>query len=134
MGSDHPPILLTVPLSPLYCPNKRPPSFNFRKARWDDFAFYVDSRCPSAEEILVSFPFLCCCSLYFSGTECGQSSIPFGRIKRQPQAWWSSEVEEAVSERYKAFAAAHRRDKDRQVYTSASRHASIVIAKAKAEA
>ena len=52
---------------------------------------------------------------------------------RQPQAWRSPEVEKAVSERRKAFTAAHRSDKDRLAY-SASRHASSVIAKAKAEA
>ena len=63
-----------------------------------------------------------------------KSSIPFGRVKRPPKAWWSAEVESAVSERRKAFAAAHRSDEDRQVYISASRHASLVIAKAKAEA
>ena len=63
-----------------------------------------------------------------------KSSIPFGRIKRPPKAWWSVEVEGAVSERRKAFAAAHRSDEDRQAYISASRCASSVIAKAKAEA
>ena len=63
-----------------------------------------------------------------------KSSIPFNRIKRPPKAWWSAEVEEAVSERRKAFAAAHRSDEDHQAYISASRHASSVIAKAKAEA
>ena len=63
-----------------------------------------------------------------------KSSIPFGRIKRHPKAWWSAEVEEAVSERRKAFAAAHRSDENRQAYISASRRASSVIAKAKAKA
>ena len=43
-------------------------------------------------------------------------------------------MEEAVSERRKAFAAAHRSDEDCQAYISASRRASSVIAKAKAEA
>ena len=62
-----------------------------------------------------------------------KSSIPFGRIKRPPKAWWSAEVEEADIERRKAFAAAHRNDEDRQAYISASRRASSVIAKAKAE-
>ena len=61
-------------------------------------------------------------------------SIPFGRIKRHPKAWWSAEKEGAVSERRKAFAAAHRSDEDRQAYISASRRASSVIAKVKAEA
>ena len=62
-----------------------------------------------------------------------KSSISFGQIKRHPKAWWSAEVEQAVSERRKAFAAAHRSDKDRQAYISASRRASSVIAKAKTE-
>ena len=42
-------------------------------------------------------------------------------------------MEEAVSDRRKDFAAAHRSDEDRQAYISASRRASSVIAKAKAE-
>ena len=63
-----------------------------------------------------------------------KSSIPFGRIKRPPKAWWSAEAEEAVSERRKAFAAAHRSDENRQAYISAFRRASSVIAKAEAEA
>ena len=41
-------------------------------------------------------------------------------------------MESAVSERRKAFDAAHRSDEDRQAYISASRHASSVIAKAEA--
>ena len=48
--SDHLPILLTVLLSPVFRPNKCLPSLNFRKARQDDFAFYFDCQCPSAEE------------------------------------------------------------------------------------
>ena len=48
LGSDHLPILLSVFLSPVYRPNERPPSFNFQKARWDGFASYSDSHCPSA--------------------------------------------------------------------------------------
>ena len=63
-----------------------------------------------------------------------KSSIPFGPIKHPPKAWWSAEVEQAVSERRKAFAAAHRSDEDHQAYISASQRASSVIAKAKTEA
>ena len=62
LGSDHLPILLTVPLPLVFRPDKRLPSFNFQKARWDDFVFYFDSHCPSAEEY-TSLSFLCCCSL-----------------------------------------------------------------------
>ena len=43
-------------------------------------------------------------------------------------------MEDAVSERRKALAVAHRSDEDRQAYISASRRASSVIAKTKAEA
>ena len=46
----------------------------------------------------------------------------------------SADVEGSVSERRKAFAAAHRSDEDRQDYISASRNASSVIAKAKDDA
>ena len=43
-------------------------------------------------------------------------------------------MEQAVSERRRAFAVAHRSDENRQAYISASRRASSVIAKAKAKA
>ena len=50
VGYDHLPILLIVPISLGFRPNERLPSFNFQKARWNDFAYYFDSHCPSAEE------------------------------------------------------------------------------------
>ena len=134
LGSDHLPILLSVPLSPVFRPNERPPFFNFQKARWDGFASYFDAHCPSAEEYL-SLPLSSAAALFTSlALNATKSSIPFGRIKRPPKAWRSPEVESAVSERSKAFAAAHRSDKDRRAYISASRRASSVIAKSKAEA
>ena len=49
-----------------------------------------------------------------------KSFIVFGLIKRHRKAWWSAEVEDAVSARRKAFAATHRSDEDRQAYISAS--------------
>ena len=58
-------------------------------------------------------------------------SIPFSHVKRQPQAWWSSE---AVSKRRNTFADAHRSDKDCQTYSSAFQQALSVIAKAKTDA
>ena len=134
LGSDHLPVLLSIPLSPVYRPNERPPSFNFQKARWDGFASYFDSHCPSAEEYS-SLSLSSAAALFTSlALNAAKSSIPFGRIKRPPKAWWSAEVEQAVSKRRKAFAAAHRSDEDRQAYISASRRSSSVIAKAKAEA
>ena len=134
LGSDHLPILLCIPLSPVFRPNERSPSFNFQKARWDGFASYFDCHCPSAEEY--SSRSLSSAAVLFTSLALNvtKSSIPFSRIKRPPKAWWSAEVEESVSERRKAFAAAHRRDEDRQAYISASRRASSVITKAKTEA
>ena len=130
LGSDHLPILLFIPLSPIYRPNERPPSFNFQKAHWDGFASYFDSHCPSAEK----YSSLSSAVALFTSLalNAAKSSIPFGRIKRPPKAWWSAEVQEAVSERRKAFAAVHRSDEDRQAYISASRRTSSVIAKAEA--
>ena len=171
LGSDHLPILLSIPLSPAYHPNERPSSFNFQKARWGDFVSYFDSNCRSAEEYS-SLSLSSAAALFTSlALNAAKSSIPFGRIKRPPKTRWSAEVEEAVSKRRKAFAAAHRSDEDRQAYISerppkarwsaeveeavskrrkafaaahsdedrqayisASRRASSVIAKAKAEA
>ena len=121
---SHLPILLSI----------YPPSFNFQKARWDDFASYVDSHCPSAEEY--SSLSLSSAATLFTTLALNPAKffLSFGPIKRPPKAWWSAEVEEAVSERRKAFAAAHRSDEYRQAYISASRRALSVIAKAKAEA
>ena len=134
LGSDHLPILLSISLSlSLLSGLERPPSFNFQKARWDGFASYFDSHCPSAEEYS-SLSFSSAAALFASLTlNAAKSSIPFGRIKRPPKAW-CTEVEEAVSERRKAFAATHRSDEDRQAYISAFRRVSSVIARAKTEA
>ena len=134
LGSDHLPILLSVPLSPAYRPNEYPPTFNFQKARWDGFASYFDSHCPTAEEYS-SLSLSSAAALFPSlALNVAKSSIPFGRIRRPPKAWWSAQVESAISEKRKAFATAHRSDEDRQAYISASRRTSSVIAKAKAEA
>ena len=74
LGSDHLPILLSVPLSSVYRSNERPPSFNFQKARWDGFASYFDSHCPSAEEYS---SLSSAAALYLSGTKCGQIFYSF---------------------------------------------------------
>ena len=134
LGSDHLPIFLSASLFPAYRPNERLPSFNFQKACWDDFVFYFDSHCPSAEEYS-SFSLSSATAFFtYLALNAAKSSIPFRRIIRFPKAWWSAEVESAVRERCRAFAAAHRSNEDRQAYISASRRASSVIAKAKAEA
>ena len=136
LRSNHLPILLSVPLSPVFCDNERLSLslFNFQKARWDDFAFYFDSHCPSAEEYS-SLSLSSVAALFTSLTlNAAKTSISFSRIKRHPKAWMSAEVEEAVSERPKAFTTACRSDEDLQACISASRRALSVVAKAKAEA
>ena len=134
LGSAHLSILLSIPHSPVFRPNERPLSFNFQKAHWDGFASYFDSHCPSTEQYS-SLSLSSAAALFSSlAMNAAKSSIPFGRIKRPPKAWWSAEVEQAVGERRRAFATAHRSDEDRQAYISASQRASSVIAKAKAEA
>ena len=131
LGFDHLPIFLS--LSGLL--SQQPsPFFNFQKVRWDDFASNFDSHCPPEEEyssLSLSFAAALFTSLALHATKL---SIPFGRIKRHPKAWWFAEMEEAVSKRRKAFAAVHRSDKNRQAYISTFRRASSVIAKDKAEA
>ena len=108
LGSDHLPILLSVPLSPAYRPNERPPSFNFQKAHWDGFISYFDFHCSSAEEY-PSLSLFSAAALFTPWeTMAAKFSIPFGRIKRHPKVWWSAEMESAVSERRKAFAAAQK--------------------------
>ena len=85
LGSDLLPILLSVPRSPAFRPSERPPSFNFQKARWDCFASHFDSHCSSAEE----YSSLSSAAALFTSLalNAAKSSIPFGRIKRQPKAW-----------------------------------------------
>ena len=131
LSSDHLPILLFVPLFPVFRPNERPSSFNFQKARWDDLSPTLTLTVLLQRNIRLFPLLLLILPLWL---ECSKSSISFGRIKRHPKAWWSAEEKEAISERRKAFAAAHRSDEDRQAYIFASRRASSVIAKAKAEA
>ena len=133
LGSDHLPILPSVPLSPVFLPTSVPLPSIFRKLAG------MTLPCTLTLTVLLQrntrlflFPLL----LLFTSLalNAAKSFIPFGRIKCQPKAWWSAEVEGAISERRKAFTAAHRSDEDRQAYISASRRASSVIAKANAEA
>ena len=116
LGSDHLPIVLSVPLFPGFCSDERTPSFNFQKARWDAFVSYFDSHCPSAEEYS-SLSLSSAATLFTApALNAAKSSILFGRIKRHSKSWWSAEVEGVVSER-------------RKTCISASRRASSVIAK-----
>ena len=133
LGFNDLPILVTVHLLRSFAPTYVSPSFNFQKVRCDDFVFYFDSHCFSAEKNS-SLSLSSTVALYtFLALNAVKFFIAFGRVKRQPQAWWSPEVEETVSVRRKAFAAAFKSDEDCQGDISFSRHTSSIIAKAKAE-
>ena len=100
----------------IFRPNKRPPSFNFQKTCWENFAFYFASCCLSAE-VYASLSLSSAAALFTLLTlNAAKSFIPFGRIKRHSKARWFVEVEEAVSERRKDFSAAHRSNEDRQAF------------------
>ena len=135
LGSDHLPILLSILSLRSIAPMSVALPSIFRKLAGMTLPLTLTLTVLQHRNTrLFLFPLLLL-SLPLSLTlNAAKSSILFGRIKRLPKAWWSAEVEEAVSERRKAFAATHRSDEDRQAYISASRCASSVIAKAKAEA
>ena len=133
LGSDHLPILLFIPLSlRSFTPTSAPFPSIFRKLAGMAFPSPLTLTVPQQRYTL---SLSSAAALFTSlALNAAKSSIPFGRIKRPPKAWWSAEVEKAVSERRKAFTIAHRSDENRQAYISASRRASSGIAKAKAEA
>ena len=133
LGSDHLPISITIPTSPLTNSFHRPPSFNYNKARWDDYLTSIDTHCPTPS----SFTTLSLSEATHTFTkllnDAATSAIFFGRINRPAKAWWSPEVADAVAKRRKAFAKAHCSEEDRQHYIATSRYTSTVISKAKAK-
>ena len=101
LGSDYFSILLTVPLSPLFRPNKRSSFFGFQKACWDDFTFNFEFYYHSAEEYS-SLSFSSAAAFFTSvALNVAKSSIPFGYFKCQNKVWWFPGAEEAISEKRK---------------------------------
>ena len=49
LGSDHLPIEIVLPLSPVRHPNTRPPKFNYKKASWDIYQSYIAEHLPSLD-------------------------------------------------------------------------------------
>ena len=88
-GFKYLPILLTDPFSSLFRFNEQPLSYNFQKVCWDDFAFYFDSHRPAEEYSSHSFHVQLLSSLALNAANFS--------LKRQPQAWWSPEVEDAIT-------------------------------------
>ena len=127
LGSDHLPILLSVLSLRSIAPTSVPLPSIFRKLAEMALSPTLTRTVLLQRNTSLS---LSSAGTFFSSLtlNASKSSIPFGRIKRHPKAWWSAEVESVVSERRKAFAAAHRSNEDRQACISASRRASSVIA------
>ena len=85
LGSDHLPIEIVLPFSPLRRPNTRLPS--------------CDVDVVNLHQAARSF------SLFL--VEAAKASILFGCLGRSPKAWWSQEAESAVRERRRAHSEAH---------------------------
>ena len=120
LGSDHLPISISIPTSPLINSIYRSLSFNYNKSRWDDYLTYIDTHSPppsnfatfSLSEATHTFTKLL--------NDLATSAIPFGSINRPAKAWWSSEVADAVAKSQKAFAKAHCSEENRQNYIATS--------------
>ena len=130
LGSDHLPIEIVLPLSPICYPNTRPPKFNYKKARWDDYQSYIVELLPSLDVDSVNIH-QAARSFSLFLVEAAKASIPFGRVGRSPKAWWSQESESAVRKRQRARSEAHQSEANRLRYIDASRRASSVISRAK---
>ena len=125
LGSDHLPIEIVLPLSPVRHPNTRPPKFNYKKASWDVYQSYIAEHLPSLDfDTLNIHKAAHSFSLFL--VEAAKASIPFGRLGRSPKAWWSQEAQSAVQERRRARSVAHRSESYRLRYIDASRRASSV--------
>ena len=131
LGSDHLSISISIPASPLINSFHRPPSFNYIKARWDDYLTYIDTHCPPPSSFATLSFHEATHTFIKLFNDANTSSIPFGSINRPAKAWWSSELADAVAERQKAFAKAHCSEEDRQNYITISRYISTVISKTK---
>ena len=133
LGSDHLPISITIPTSPIINSFHRPPSFNYNKARWDDYLTYIDTHCPPPSNFTTLFLSEATHTFTKLLNDAATSAISFGSINRPTKAWWSSEVADAVAKCRKAFAKAHCSEEDRQHFIATSKYISTVITNAKAK-
>ena len=130
LGSDHLPIEIVLPLSPVRHPNTRPPKFNYRKAIWDDYQSYIVEHLPSLDVDAVNIH-KAARSFSLFLVEAAKASIPFGCLGHSLKAWWSQEAESAVREQWRARSEAHQSEAHRLRYIYASSRAFSVISRAK---
>ena len=85
--SDHLPISITISTSSLTNSISRFFSFNYNKARWDEYFSYIDTHCPPPS----SFTSLSLSEAAYTFTklfnDAAASAIPFGNINRPAKAW-----------------------------------------------
>ena len=130
LSSDHLPIEIVLPLTPVRHPNTRLPQFNYKKACWDVYLSHIVEHLPSLDvDVLNIHQAARSFSLFL--VQAAKASILFGRLGRSPKAWWSQEAESAVWERWRARSVAHWSEAHRLRYIDASRRASSVISRAK---
>ena len=124
LSSDHHSILRTVPFSSL-SPSNHPPYF-YRKLFEMTLLFTPIYTVQQMNTPL--FPLqLRSLSLTLNAAK---FSILFCLVQRQPQTWWSFEMEEVVMEKRKVFAFAHKSGEKCHTYIYVTWQASTVIAKA----
>ena len=130
LGSDHLPIEIVLPLCPVRHPNTCPLKFNYKKARWDVYQYYIVEHLPSFHVDSVNIH-QAACSFSLFLVKAAKASIPFGHLGLSPKAWWSQEAESAVREQRRARSVVHRSEAHRLRYIDVSRRASSVISRAK---
>ena len=106
LGSDHLPIEIVLPLSPVRHPSTSPAKFNYKKASWDVYQSYIVEHLPSFDVDAVNIH-QAARSFSLFLVEAAKASIPFDRLGRSPKAWWSQEAESAVRKRRRARSEAH---------------------------
>ena len=85
LGSDHLPIEIVLPLSPVRHPNTRPPKFNYKKASWDVYQSYIAEHFPSLDvDALNIHQAARSFSLFL--VEAAKASVPFGHLGRSSKA------------------------------------------------
>ena len=97
LGSDHLPISITIPTSPLINSTHCPPSFNYNKACWDDYLTYIDTHCPPPSNFITLSLSEATHTFTKLLNDAATSAIPFDSINCPAKAWWSSEVTDAVA-------------------------------------
>eukprot|EP01064_Diplonema_japonicum_P018345 TRINITY_DN2703_c0_g1_i6.p1 TRINITY_DN2703_c0_g1~~TRINITY_DN2703_c0_g1_i6.p1 ORF type:complete len:1384 (+),score=280.05 TRINITY_DN2703_c0_g1_i6:2835-6986(+) len=96
-GSDHSPVSFHLPLEDVYRSERPFPTWNFKKARWDDYTAAVarllagvDTAAP-IDSVTKGFT--------QALLTAANDHIPLCGMRRGPTPWWTAELEDAFEER-----------------------------------